>query len=232
MNRNLFRCGTAMGLLVSALLYAGGCARVGQQFDQTKVPGLEIGKMHDTDYRGVFGEPQNVTRESGNDGAFETATYTYAHANLSSARARQLILEFRNGVLNGFNYVSSFDEDRTSANGAAAASIQRTVSTKDDVLRLMGPPSGKARTPTHMEGFVRADKPGVFEIWAWVAFDVVHTFGDNKSPGSNVIVVGFDPLGTVSEVIIQQQNIPTTQQSGPTTNPSDQPAQPSGVPGN
>jgi len=228
MKRNVFRCATAMGFLLFALFYTGGCASVGQQFDQTKVPGLQIGTMHDTDYRGVFGEPQNVTKESGTDGTFETATYTYAHADLSSARARQLILEFRDGVLNGYNYVSSFDEDKTSANSAAAASIQRAASTRDDVLRLMGPPSGKARTPTRMEGFVKADKPGVFEIWVWAAFDVVHTFGDNKAPGSNVIVVGFDPLGTVGEVIIQQQNISTTQSS---TNPDNKPGGSSGVPG-
>jgi hypothetical protein len=223
MNRIVF-APTLAALGLISLLLAGGCASVGQEFDTSKIPSLQIGQLHDTDYRALFGEPTNVTKDTGNDGSFETASYTYAHADLSSARARQLVLEFRNGVLNGFNYVSSFDEDKTSANTAAAAQIVRVASNKSDVLRLLGQPCGKARTPTEMEGFVKASKPGVYEIWCWASFDVVPTFGSQK-PASNVIVVGFDPLGMVSEVMIQQQNIPTSQ---PATNPS---AKPNGVPG-
>jgi hypothetical protein len=223
MNRIVFvRSLAALGLL--ALILAGGCAS-GQKFDTSKISYLLIGQLHDTDYQALFGEPTTVTRDSGNDGAFETVTYNYGHSDLSDARARQLVLEFRNGVLNGYNYVSSFDDDKTNANTAAAAQIVRVSSNKTDVLRLLGQPSGKARTPTEMEGFVKVSKPGVYEIWCWESLDAVPILGSQKT-GSNVIVVGFDPMGMVSEVMIQQENIASTQ---PAATPS---ATPTRVPGN
>ena len=186
-------------------LFTGGCASVGQKFDSTKVQTLDLGSMHDTDFHAAFGDPHSDIRNSDSDGSYEEVTYLYAHADLSNAQARQLTLEFKDGSLNGYNYFSSFDEDKTSADPSKTSAIKRGVSTKSDVVSLLGKPHGKIKTPTKMPDFTKFNKPGVAEIWCWVAIGSVSTFGDHSTT-SNVIVISFDPSGVVTDVSSQQQN--------------------------
>jgi len=190
---------------ICLVLLAGGCANVGEKFDATKARSLDLGSMHDTDFRAAFGDPRTDIKQSSDSGSFEEVTYLYAHADLSNAQARQLSLEFRDGVLNAFNYLSSFDEDKTTADTQKMESVKKGVSTKTDVLAILGAPSGKVKCPTQMTDFVKYAKPGVAEMWCWAAFGSVSTFGDH-STNSTVIVVSFNPSGVATDVITQQQN--------------------------
>ena len=190
---------------IALVLLAGGCANVGTNFDPTKARNLDLGSMHDTEFRAAFGDPRTDIKQSSNDGSFEEVTYMYAHADLSNAQARQLNLEFRDGLLNAFNYLSSFDEDKTTADTQKMESIKKGVSTKADVLAILGPPGGKVKSPTQMTDFVKYDKPGVAEMWCWAAFGSVSTFGDH-STSSTVIVVSFDKNGVATDIVTQQQS--------------------------
>lgn len=211
MNLNLF-CSCIMGLVFPVLLCAGGCATVGQQFNQAKVGGLELGATTEAQARVDFGDPPTVSTETADQGAFVSLAYTYAHADLSNAQVRSLALEFRNGVLNGYAYVSSFDEDKTDADIHKALTIQCGSTTQPQVLQILGQPSCKARAPTRMEGVDKAVRPGVVEVWGWGGVNAISTLGDHKFD-AQMIMIGFNGQGVVTTLLTREVKTPSTQPS-------------------
>ncbi len=195
------RCWLALLPLLPALF--SGCASVGKDFHHERVTSLEVGKTRSSEYRTMFGEKPNgtETRTTG-DGKFEIIKYVYAFADMGSAKARVLFLEFRDEVLNGFNYVSSFDEKRPKIPMERAAEITKGVSTRSDVLNLLGKPMGHAMCPTFIGDFKDHCEKGV-EIWSWSVMAELSTFGHaygGQQVKMNTLSVIFDKNGVVSEV--------------------------------
>lgn len=202
---------------LAALVCAGGCATVGQDFNASKVGGLQLGSTTETQARVDFGDPPNVSTENGDQGSFVILIYSYAHADLSNAQVRSLALEFHNGTLNGYAYVSSFDEDKTSADAPKAATIQCGSTNQADVLQILGQPSCKARVPTRMEGVEKAARPGVIEVWGWGGVNAISTLGDHNFD-AQMIMIGFNSQGIVTSLLTREVKTPSTQPS--TTQPS------------
>jgi len=193
---------------VAALLC--GCASAGHSFNNSAVDKLDLGQLQSTDWRSVFGDKPEVTSLSTTaDGRFETVRFYYAQVDIvATFRSRILILEFKNGKLNGFIYVSSFDEHQPEIPSDKLTQISVNVSKKTDVLNILGKPGGKAFCPTKLVDFKdNCDK--CVETWKWTSISRVSGFAppDAREPSVNSISVGFDKDGVVSEVGTDSLNI-------------------------
>ncbi len=189
-------------LLMTLICLFCGCASVGRDFKYQNTTSLELGKTSSANYVTMFGKPNAVELKDTSDGHFELVRYLYAYANLGSARTRALDLEFRDGSLNAYHYLSSFDKDKTVVNMDQLKRIERGHSKKNDVLQILGTPHGKARCPTQNADFKDKCSKGT-EIWVWTAMAKLSTFGaafaGDQVAMHNIFIV-FDKDDVVSEV--------------------------------
>jgi hypothetical protein len=107
-----------------------------------------------------------------------------------------LQLEFRDGILNGWTYVSNFEEDRTLANPLLVARIQKAVHGKKDVWDVLGPPAGKVLCPSLL---ALKECKDAAEVWSWISFEMSTAWEAMISSVSTVVIV-FDTSGVVKEV--------------------------------
>lgn len=61
------------------------------------------------------------------------------------------MLEFKEDILNAKIYNSGFKEDITAFNLNESVKIKPGISSKDDVIKFLGQPSGKALCPSTLE---------------------------------------------------------------------------------
>src|ERR1017187_605208 len=190
---------TAMLLILGAT----GCASGGHHFNFAAADSLELGQMQSSDYRNVFGnKPTAYQKKSTSDGQFEIARYEYAFADMSTTEMRVLILEFKDGNLNAFQHLSSFNAGKTAAPVGNADPIKQGVSTKDDVLGILGKPNGRAKCPTLLQDFKGLCDKGA-EVWNWKGMKKLSTwvaaYGGGRAKVQSVSIV-FDANGKVLEV--------------------------------
>jgi hypothetical protein len=195
--------GSIAVVLVAVLsLLAGGCASVGGDFTYSGPGSIKLGQTKSSEYEALFGSPYSATVKTTAQGKFDEVRYLYAYANMASAQSRLLDLEFRNGLLNAYYFLSSFDHDKTLIQADGFSQIKKGESTKADVMRLLGEPHGKAVSPTeHMDFKDRAAKGA--EVWVWTAMGSVSTFGaaygGQKVTSSSIYLV-FDANGVVTDI--------------------------------
>lgn len=193
-------------LMALAILLCG-CASVGKEYNYRRVTSLELGKTRSSDYQTIFGKPEAVEEKQTADGKFEFARYAYAFADMGTARVRILFLEFRDGTLNSYLYMSTFDEDKTSVKTSQLQRVERGSSKMSEVRRILGKPQGMARCPSHSADFKDWCEKGA-EVWLWAAMEKVPTFGAAGSrPQKQEISVVFDNDGVVTEVGSRQGNL-------------------------
>jgi hypothetical protein len=184
-------------LVILSFVFATGCASVGRSFNHEKVPTLEIGALKSGEYKDIFGEPMSVQTTTNSDGKFEDIRFLYAHANMAVATARLLDLEFRDGMLNAWYYVSGFDEDRTAIELGTISKIQKAVSSKNDVQMALGKPHGKAVCPCLLPDYKERCKAA--EVWMWGAINKLVTFGRNPTETVS-LYIHFDNKGIVNQI--------------------------------
>jgi hypothetical protein len=175
-----------------------GCATVGKEFNYSRRSDLVIGETMQADAEKLLGEPVKSSSVSNENGSFKVLQYAYAYADPTGAKARVLNVEFKNDFLNALIYNSGFPEDSTAFNIEAFSQISRTVSTKTDVKRIMGEPSGKALCPTSFVDFKSACENGT-EVWAWVYTQKSQGL-DTRTIKSRVCKVAFGVNETVSSI--------------------------------
>jgi hypothetical protein len=97
--RSLFSFCRMMGLL-ALLLVATGCANMGKDFADRRVPDIQIGVTTQDDLRDMFGPPWRVGIEDGKT----TWTYgKYQYRLIGESRTKDLVIHFNND-----NIVSSY----------------------------------------------------------------------------------------------------------------------------
>jgi hypothetical protein len=177
-----------------------------KRFNYANVPVLELGELKVSEYPERFGKPTLVGRKTTTEGSFDVVRFRDVKANLAGgASGRELVLEFKEGVLNGFFYVSSFDEDRTNADLTKMDEIKVGASTREDVARILGRPQGKARCPTVLRDFKDSCDKGK-EIWAWTSADNAET---RKAPlKASYVYVAFDSDGKVVDKETTEIEVP------------------------
>lgn len=134
-----------VAVIVFAILL-GGCA--GTNFvrvtDDTLVPGQ-------TSYEQIktrLGVPYREGITIKNEKQMTTASYAYASAGGSPVTegvtpARSQGFYFWEKTLVGYEFTSSWKEDSTDFDSSKVTQIQKGVSTRNDVVRLLGAPGGK-----------------------------------------------------------------------------------------
>jgi hypothetical protein len=194
-------------ILFSILLLLNGCASVGSNFHYENISRLEIGKFQIKDCQSVFGEPHKVAKETNKNGQIDVKQYLYASANLGTAKARVLVLEFLNGNLNAYNFVSSFDEDRTLVDSDKLGHISPGNSKKNDVLKMLGKPNGIGRCPSILQDYKdKCSDSKVAEIWVWSSSRKIVTLATgNKNQGSSNVFISFNSNGVVKAINTQEQ---------------------------
>jgi hypothetical protein len=187
-------------LLLAACILAG-CVSIGESFKTGGVQGLELGQLRSSDYAAIFGKPTYVVRTNTANGEYEVDRYGYARANPGNSSVRMLDLEFKNGGLNAFYYLSSFSEDETKADSDSAKKLA-AGQTKEEVLRIMGRPAGKALCPTTLVDFKEqfGKVRNGTEIWAWCYIKRLVTFGNTPNESTTIYVV-FDTNGKVVDAV-------------------------------
>jgi len=202
MNTNLTANKSAVLLLtLMAACLSSGCATVGKSFNHENVQKLDLGQLKSAEYRSMFGEPRSVNKTSNTNGEYEAVRYIYAYADLGTATARVLDLEFRNGLLNAYVYVSGFSEDKTTVDRALVNEV-KAGQAKEEVLRKLGKPSGKALSPCLLVDYKDKFKTGS-EIWSWQTVNKLATLGSNPTEQTSVYVV-FDAGGKVVETLTEE----------------------------
>ncbi len=185
-------CISLFAVLLSLLLFLSGCMTYGREFNFQNIDKLVLGETQKAEYENLFGKPITVDSRKDPESEFETVSYAYGAANFSTGRIRTLLMEYKNGVLNAYRYISSFQEDRTLADVPLFDQIE-IGQKKEDVERLLGKPSGKALCPTLLEIYSEHCNFGK-EVWSWNSVSEVIA---GKSPEIIVIYVIFDREGAV-----------------------------------
>jgi hypothetical protein len=161
----------ALVLLALAVL-TGGCLPSGRQFVRPTPTTFQLGQSSVEDVKRLLGDPSDQRAWARNDnvlrdpptplptlfgsapvnGAMRELSYRYLW-RLGEAAARgvepskRLSLWFWNDRLIGYRSSSSFKEDSTDFDESKVAEITHWKSQRDDVVKLLGPPSGVAGYP-------------------------------------------------------------------------------------
>ncbi|MFH2057629.1 MAG: hypothetical protein ABIJ59_01865 [Pseudomonadota bacterium] len=184
--------------LLSIFMLLNGCATVGRSFHFQNIPQLKIGEFNIEDCQEVFGKPHKVAKVINANGQYDVKQYLHASANIGTATARVLVLEFLDGKLNAYNFLSSFDEDRTLFNSENMPQIIQGKSTKNDVLQIMGKPNGMAMCPSILDDYKnRCGSGKVVEIWIWSSQRKIVTMARHSNQGSKTAYISFDTNGVV-----------------------------------
>lgn len=190
------RPGILAGVILLAVL--SGCASRGIDYQYQNIPKLRLNEFRIEDVGPVFGEPFKTEKRITKEGNFDVLRFQYAYADMGTARARVLILEFLNGVLNAYVSNSSFDEDRTLFDGEKISLVKIGVSTQADAAKIFGEPHGKANCPSILADYQkRCENAG--SVWAWVSTRKIVTMTMSNA-GSSSVFLSFDANGKVSNI--------------------------------
>jgi hypothetical protein len=178
------------------------CATAPKHRSYRKTDGLTIGKTTPAECREMFGQPRETRDETSAGGAFEILRYVESADRNAHGNARTLVVEFKDGVLNGFTSASSFAEDRSTFSVTNVAKIKFAKSTKQEVEKLLGTPDGRVRCPTKLFRDRDSESDGL-EAWIYHDLQPVPLFGPQRGKrlytGATCAVV-FDVNGVVTDI--------------------------------
>ena len=174
-----------------------GCATVGREFNYHNRKQLNLESTTVEEAIKLFGEPYESKEMSNKDGNFKELVYSFAKADaIGGASARQLSLEFRENILNGYLYISGFSVDATDFNYDSIKNIEVGTSNKENVLNIIGEPSGKILCPSYSYS-TRCEKGN--EIWFY-AFVYQSQEQKKKNTKTKMLILIFDENGVVTDL--------------------------------
>jgi len=202
--KNIFLL-TMYVVILAAMLT--GCASVGHDFNYAVTSSLELGQLKKSEYQNLIGdEPTKTSVINDNNGNYEVVCYVYSHANIATAKARTVILEFKNDLLNAYVRTSSFDEDKNEYPSDRASEIKKGISSKKDILTLLGKAHGKGKCPSTLADYKERCTKGA-EVWSWMAMSQLSTLGHSYAGSQvkhNSIFITFDTNDIVCDIQISQ----------------------------
>ena len=185
-------------LTVALALIVAGCA--GSNFTKQPDDALVLGQTSRQDILQRLGSPYREGTVTKNGKQLKTMTYAFATTGGTPARegvtpARGQGFYFLDDKLAGYDFTSSWKEDQSNFDGAKVPAIKKGVSTRDDVVRLVGAPRGKYAYPLIAEPNRQAD---------------VYLYAETRGGPFNVkfyqkhLVVTYDERGVVTHVDYQE----------------------------
>jgi hypothetical protein len=193
--------------LSGSLLMLCSCASFGPDFHPNPAV-LKLGQFKSSECIKLFGESNGTQYKTTSDGKYELVNYQYTKNILGSVNSRLLILEFKDGVLNAYEFSSSFDEDKTKADLQGADHLREGIGklSQDDVTHALGEPDGKSLCPTTLSDYKDKCAKGT-EIWAWFSTDKLKFgFSNHYDEKATTVYVIFDANGKVSDVQTEENN--------------------------
>jgi hypothetical protein len=136
---------------ILAVVLAGACL-LGADFSRPDPASFTLGQTTEQEVRARFGKPSGQVNARVGDKLVTTLRYAYAEARSVAVPVRIMAYAFHEGRLVGFDYMSSFAADQTVFDELAAKRIRRGISTRAEVLDLMGKPSGQFIYPSSYAG--------------------------------------------------------------------------------
>jgi outer membrane protein assembly factor BamE (lipoprotein component of BamABCDE complex) len=185
-------------LTVALAIVIAGC--VGSNFAKQSDDALVLGQTSRQDILQRLGSPYREGTVTKNGQQLTTLTYNFATTGGTPARegvtpSRGQGFYFLGDKLAGYDFNSSWKEDQSNFDGARVPEIKKGVSTRDDVIRLIGRPGGRYAYPLIAEQNRQAD---------------VYLYAELRSGPFNpkfyqkYLVVTYDERGVVSNVDYQE----------------------------
>jgi outer membrane protein assembly factor BamE (lipoprotein component of BamABCDE complex) len=138
-------------LLASAWILLTGCA--GTNFVRVPDSTLVLGQTSSDQIKASLGSPRQEGVITKNGQPITTFSYVYAQSMGGDAAADDVIpvrcqsFFFFNDKLVGYNFASSWKDDCTDFDSSKVSEVKKGVSTRSDVIGLLGAPSGKSIYP-------------------------------------------------------------------------------------
>jgi hypothetical protein len=185
-------------LTLALAIVVAGCA--GSNFAKQPDDGLVLGQTTRQDILQRLGSPYREGSVTKNGKQLKTLTYAFATTSGTPARngvtpARGQGFYFLDDKLAGYDFTSSWKDDQSDFDGAKVSEVKKGVSTRDDVLRLIGRPGGKYAYPLIPDQNAQAD---------------VYLYAETRGGPFNLkiyqklLVVTYDQRGVVSNVDYQE----------------------------
>lgn len=196
-----------LGVFVMALGF--GCATT-TPFDLSaeKAEQLEIGTFKRDDCEKLFGTPGTKQTLSGPNGNYDIWIYRFVAERSGMGRMKALIVEFKEGALNGYIFLSSFEGDRSTFAKTNMAKLVFAGSTKEQVQTLLGKPAGKVRCPTEIDLLKSTCGFPDREFWMYADFNAVALLFPRRGQANwagTVSTITFDEYGLVNNVTTATQ---------------------------
>ena len=194
-------------ILSSSLIFLCSCASFGPNFHPNPTA-LKLGQLKSSEYIKLFGEPNGTQYKTTLDGKYEIANYQYTQNTLGTVSSRVLVLEFKNGVLNGYEFASSFDEDKTKADLQSVDHLRDGIGklSHDDVIKALGEPDGKSLCPSTLSDYKDKCAKGT-EIWAWfITEKLKFGFSNHVDEKETDVYIIFDVNGKIADVQTEENN--------------------------
>src|SRR5262245_18828924 len=185
-------------LALAVALVAAGCAgtNVAKQTDD----GFVLGQTTREDILQRLGTPYREGTATKNGNQLKTLSYAFGTTTGKPVRdgvipTRGQGFYFLDDKLAGYDFNSSWKEDQSNFDGAKVPAIKKGTSTRDDVVRLVGPPRGKYAYPLIADQNRQAD---------------VYLYAETRGGPINAkfyqkhLVVTYDERGLVSNVDYQE----------------------------
>lgn len=110
-NGSVFQCsgsfrsmmlGVFVCLAAAAVLFTAGCASVGSDFPESRVPEIQLNQTTQDEIRAMFGPPWRTGIEDG----WQTWTYgRYRYSAFRDARTKDLVIRFNDrGIVTSYTY--------------------------------------------------------------------------------------------------------------------------------
>jgi hypothetical protein len=138
---------------LAAVLVLSGCA-VGSNFVRPDEHQLSLGTTSYQQLISRLGEPRGTGSAVSEGVTLTTASWTYVESSFTDAAAapgtypfRSFSAVFNQGALVAYAYVSSFKGDVTDFDDSKVAKIEKGVMKRDEVIALLGRPSGEMMYP-------------------------------------------------------------------------------------
>lgn len=193
-------------VISSLLLYS--CATEGTNFKAPSTDKLQFGKITPPEALKLFGKPYQSWTKTTTNGTYLVYKYAYSATGPGSLYQRVLLLEFKDGKLNGYFCWSSFEMDKSKFNSDVTNKLKNGIGklTKNDVMSLAGPPQGKALCPSVTSDFKDQCENNT-EVWGWYMRDKISLWS-NINVNTTKLIVSFGADGKISDVQLTESSDP------------------------
>jgi len=187
-------------ILLSIALFAGlaiaGCA-AGREFVRPDPASLVLGKVTYLEILERFGRPYQEGSFIRNEQAIKALTYSYSSAMgtpliAGVTPARTISFNFHNDRLVAHQFVSSYKEDHTDFDESKVQDIKKGETTRDQVVKLLGAPSGLYAYPL----LKNKDEIGIGYLYTQVKRHGV----TGLKTYLKQLIVSFDARGVVTDI--------------------------------